>query len=57
MNIIILILWIVFYTIPALYLIYRTSKSSNDILGYLMALFPIWNFVMAIAVFKKQNKL
>ena len=57
MDITTLLLWLVFYTVPALYLIYRTSKSSNDALGYLMALFPIWNIVMAVLVFKKQNRL
>jgi hypothetical protein len=57
MDIKILLLWFVFYTIPALYLIYRTSKASNVPLGYWMALFPVWNIVMAILVFKKQNKL
>ena len=52
-----ILLWLVFYTIPALYLIYRTYKSSNTPLGYLSALFPIWNIIMAISVFKIQNKL
>ena len=57
MDIQVLLLWLIIYTIPALYLIYRTSKSSNDPLGYLLALFPIWNIIMAFLVFKKQNKL
>ena len=55
MDIVVLILGLVFYTIPGLYLIYRTNISSNDPLGYLLALFPIWNIVIAIMVFKKVN--
>ena len=57
MEIKILLLWFVFYTIPALYLIYRTYKASNDPLGYVLAFLPLWNMIMAIIVFKKQNKL
>lgn len=45
-----LILPLVFYVIPALYLIYKARKNNADRVAYSVSLFPIFNIVVAVYV-------